>query len=165
MRTLDRLESYAIVFSKALDWIAGAGLVAMFALATADIFGVKVFKHPIPGGIEVIAFLGVVVTAFSMAFTYVAKGHIQVEILTMKISQRSQMVLSCLVGFLGLVLFVILAWTSVDYGLVLQRSGEVSMTQRIPFYPFIYGIAVCAISTAFLLLIDLIKNFTRVVKG
>ena len=39
----------------------------------------------------------------------------------------------------------------------LQVKGEVSMTQGIPFYPFIYGIAFCSISVFLVLLVQCIR--------
>jgi hypothetical protein len=51
----------------------------------------------------------------------------------------------------------VLAWKSYDFGHILQVSGEVSMTQGIPFYPFIYGIAFCCISVFLVLLAQLLK--------
>lgn len=163
-RKIDKLEKFAISLSKWLDWIGAAGLVAMFALATADIIGIKALKHPIPGAIEIVAFLGVVVTAFAMAYTQVVRGHISVEIFTMRLSKRVQAGLAAFVSFLGIALFIVLAWRSYDYGRVLQTTGEVSMTQRIPFYPFVYGIVLCSVAVALLLVVEFLRAVIKVVK-
>jgi TRAP-type C4-dicarboxylate transport system permease small subunit len=143
--------------------IAGAGLITMLALVVADIIGIKLLAHPIPGGIEVVAFLGVVVIGFAMSYTQVLKGHILVDFVVSKFPKKVQAVLEVFVCLLGVFTFLILTWRCIDYGLSLQNSGEVSMTQKIPFYPFIYALALCALSLSLTLIIDMIKAAQKVV--
>ena len=158
-----RLEKFANSFSNWLNWGAGVGLVAMLALTVADIIGIKLFKHPIPGGIEIVAFLGVVVAGFAMAYTQVLRGHIHVEFVVMRLPKRAQGVISAFVTLLGLALFVLLAWRSYDYGLALRAAGEVSMTQRIPFYPFVYALAFCCVPLCLVLLVEFLKSIMKAV--
>jgi len=161
---IQRLEKFAHSSSYWVNWVAGVGLVAMLILIVADIIGIKFFKWPIPGAIEMVAFLGVVVTAFAIAFTQVRRGHIQVEFFVMRLPKHAQAGVTALVSLLGLVLFGLLAWQSYDFGRVLQVTGEVSMTQRIPFYPFVYAIAFCCLPICLLLVVDFLKSVTKAVK-
>jgi len=166
---IDRLEKFANYFSNWLNWVAGIGLVGMLGLAVADIVGIKLGQlgvplfRPIPGGIEVVAFLGVVVTGFAIAYTQVLRGHIQVEFVVAHLPGRVQGAIAAFVCLLGLALFVILAWQSVEYGLSLQAVGTVSMTQRIPFYPFVYAIAFCCIPISLLLVIEFLRSVAKAV--
>ena len=155
------MERFANSFGKWLNWVAGVGLVSMLGLVVADIIGIKLFKHPIPGAIELIAFSGVIVTAFAIAYTQVLRGHIQVEFVIMRLPKRVQAVIAVFVLFLGLVLFAVLAWRSYEFGRVLQVTGEVSMTQGIPFYPFVYALAFCCIPVCLVLLVELIKSVVK----
>jgi len=139
-------------------------LVAMLSLVVADIIGIKLLNNPIPGGIEIVAFLGAVVTAFAIAYTQVLRGHIQVEFVVMRLPKRVQAVVHAFVCLLGVVLFALLAWRSVDYGLSLQTTGTVSMTQRIPFYPFVHAIAFCCIPVCLVLLVKFLRSVTEAVK-
>lgn len=167
---IERLEKFAHSSSHWVNWIAGVGLVAMFGLIVADIIGIKFaqmgvkFFQPIPGGIEMVAFLGVVVTGFAIAFTQVRRGHIQVEFFVMLLPKHARAGVTAFVSLLGMVLFGLLAWQSCEFGHTLQTTGEVSMTQRIPFYPFVYAIAFCCLPICLLLLVDFIKSMTRAVK-
>jgi TRAP-type C4-dicarboxylate transport system permease small subunit len=158
------LERFASSLSNWLNWVAGIGLVAMLGLTVADIVGIKLFKWPIPGGIEIVAFLGVVVTAFAIAYTQVLRGHIEVEFVVMRLPPRVQAAIAAFVWLLSLALFALLAWQSIDYGLSLQTTGTVSMTQRIPFYPFVYGIAFCCIPVCLVLLVEFLKSVAKAVK-
>jgi len=162
-RKIDSLEKFACSCSNWFNWVAGIGLVGMLGLATADIIGIKIFKHPIPGGIEVVAFLGVIVTAFAVAYTQVVHGHIRVEFLVMRLPKRAQGIITAIVSLFGLALFALLAWRSYDFGRVLQVTGEVSMTQGISFYPFVYSIALCCIPVCLVLLVEFLKSVMKAV--
>ncbi len=161
---IERLEKFAHSSSHWVNWVAGVGLVAMFGLIVADIIGIKFFKQPIPGAIEMVGFLGAVVTAFAIAFTQVRRGHIQVEFFVMRLPKHAQAGVTALVSLLGIALFGLLAWQSYDFGRTLQVTGEVSMTQRIPFYPFVYAIAFCCLPICLLLVVDFLKSVTKAVK-
>ncbi len=157
---LERLTTY---ISYILNWVAVAGVVAMLALSVADIIGIKAFKWPIPGGIEMVGFLGVVVTGFAIAHTLILRGHIQVEFFVMKMSERVHAAVNSFVTLLGAGLFALLAWQSYRFARTLQTTGEVSMTQGIPFYPFVYAIAFCSIPVCLALLVQFLRSMMKAV--
>jgi len=167
---IERLEKFTHSSSYWVNWVAGVGLVGILALTVGDIFGIKLaqagvpFFRPIPGGIEVVAFLGVVVTGFAIAYTQILRGHIRVEFVVMRLPQRVQAVIAAFVWFLSLALFVLLGWQSVEYGLSLQATGTVSMTQRIPFYPFVHAIAFCCIPICLVLVLEFLRSVMKAVK-
>jgi TRAP-type C4-dicarboxylate transport system permease small subunit len=158
---IDKFEKFVNSLSNWLNWVAGAALVAMLALIVADIIGAKLFKWPIPGGIEMVGFLGVVVIAFAIAQTQTIHGHIEVEFLVTRLPQTARKVVAAIIYCLGMALFALLAWRSYDFGRVLQVSGEVSMTQRIPFYSFVYSIAFCCIVVFLMLLVQCLREVTK----
>jgi TRAP-type C4-dicarboxylate transport system permease small subunit len=168
---IERLERFIDSFSNWLNWVAGVGLLGILGLTIADIFGIKLaqagvpFFRPIPGGIEVVAFLGVVVTGFAIAYTQVLRGHIRVEFVVMRLPPRAQAAVAAFIWFLSFALFVLLAWQSVEYGLSLQAKGTVSMTQRIPFYPFVHAVAFCCIPVCLALALECYKSVRKAVRG
>lgn len=139
------------------------GVVAMLALTVADVLGVKLFKAPIPGAIETVAFMGVVITAFGIAYTQAEHANIQVEFFVTHLPARLRVAVSCLTSLMGIVLFALLCWQSFEYGNSLRVAGEVSMTSRIPFYPFVYAIALCCIPVCLVLLVEFLKSMRKVV--
>ncbi len=151
------LNKYIDSFSTWLNWIAGLGLAAMLLITIADIFGIKVFKAPVPGAIEIVGFMGAIITAFAIAHTYLRQGHIKVEFIVMRLSTHAQNLLSIVVSFLSLALFIVIAWQSFEFGRVLQKTGEVSMTQGIPFYPLVYAISFCALAVCLVLIAEIIN--------
>ncbi len=163
MAIIEKLDKWAKLIGQWIAWVGGAGVILMLALTVADIIGVKIFKSPIPGAIEIVAFLGVIITAFGMAYTQAQHGNIQVEFFVMRLPKRIRAACGVFTSLLGFILFALLAWQSVKYGISLQQSGEVSMTSRIPFYPFVYAIAFCCLPVCFVLLVEMMKYIMKVV--
>lgn len=156
-----RLQKLAYGLSGWLNRVAAVTMLAMVALILADVVGAKVFKWPVPGGIEIVGLLGAVVVAFSIAQTQVLRGHIEIEFLTARLPREARKVVAMVVYLLSLTLFAVLAWASFEYGHDLQGAGEVSMTQEIAFYPFVYGLGFCSVSVFLTLLVQLIKALVQ----
>lgn len=144
-------------------WIAAAGLIGLISLTVADVVGAKFFRYPIPGAVEVTGYLGVVITAFAIAFTQVLRGHIQVEFFVMRLPERARAATASFTSLLALAFFVLLAWRSWDFGYILQLTGEVSPSEEICFYPFVYAIALCCLPMCLLLLVEFLESFVRAV--
>jgi len=156
-----RLDRYIAVLTKILFWIAGLGLVGMLLLIVADVIGIKIFSKPVPGGIEYISFLAVVAIAFAVAYTQVLRGHVAVDFIVEKFPRRLKLIVDMLMVLFSVCLFALLSYYSFKYAGSLRKSGEVSMTQKIPFYPFVYGMAVCFVVTLVVVLMDLVKSIVK----
>ncbi|HIE18010.1 MAG TPA: TRAP transporter small permease [Dehalococcoidia bacterium] len=154
---MENFDKFIRLLSNWLNWVAGVALVLMLVLIVVDIIAAKLFNWPVPGGIEVVGFLGVVVVAFAVAQTQVLHGHIEVEFLVSRLPAKAQRAIAGFTYACGMVLFMLLGWQSYEFGRTLQISGEVSMTQRIPFYPLVYGIAICSIVVFLVLLVQCVQ--------
>lgn len=115
-------------------------LAAMMLLTCVDVIG-RVVARPILGAIEVAGFLATLTLAFSLPDTHRARGHVGVEILTMRLGPRSRAAMEVVTGLLGLGLFAVITWRCFDYGAQMQAAGEVSMTLQLPVHYIIYFIA------------------------
>ena len=91
-------------------------------------------------------------------------GHIKVEFVVMRLTPRAQSIIAALVLLLGTLLFAVLSWRSFSFGRTLQVSGEVSMTQGIPFYIFVYALAFCCIPVCLVLLTEMTKSILKAMK-
>jgi TRAP-type C4-dicarboxylate transport system permease small subunit len=151
-------EKFVTGSSRWLNWIACFALVLMVILVVADICGNKFFKTPVPGGIELVSLLSVVAISFAIAETQLAHGHIEVEMLVTKFPKAVQKVISIIVHVFSIILFIVLAVRSFRYGGSLQSSGEVTMTLQLPFYPFVWGIGICAIVVVLVLIMQLFQK-------
>ena len=153
----NRFEKVVTSLAGWLNWVACASLMAMVALVLIDICGNKFFKLPLTGGIELVSLLSVVAISFAIAQTQIAHGHIEVEMLVRKLPRMPQKVIATVVHCFSILLFIILAWQSYTYGMALQSSGEVAMTLRIPYYPFVWGLGICSIVVVLVLITQMVK--------
>jgi len=137
---------------KVLSWISAAVLIIAVLMVVANILGRSLFKKPVPGTIELVEMLSVVVVFFGMAYTEFRRGHVHVELLTSLLSRRVQGILASVMSLLAAVYFAIMAWRCAvlawEYWFPTFRQTYILL---IPFTPFIFlmafGSAVLVVAT------------------
>jgi len=155
-------QKHSLLLARRLDIIASAAIFSMMALTSVDIFLRYFFRKPISGTYEIVALLGAVAVSFAMAHTLVEKGHVAVSLIVQLFSKRIQGIVESFISVFGIILFGLITWQSVLYGIDCQRSGEVSLTLEIPFYPIIYGVALGAAVVCMILIVDLVNAIVKV---
>lgn len=151
----------SLLLARRLDVIAAIAIFVMMALTCLDVFLRYFFRKPIPGTYEIVSFLGAVAVSFAMAYTLAEKGHVAVSLIVQLFRKRLQGIVETTISVFGIILFALITWQSVLYGIDCQRAGEVSLTLQLPFYPIIYGVALGAGVVCLVLLVDLIDAFAK----
>lgn len=154
-------QKNSLLLARRLDMIAAMAIVAMMSLTCADVI-LRMFRKPIPGTYEIVSFLGAVAVSFAMAHTTAERGHVAVSLIVQLFPKRLQGIIEGVISIFGIILFGLIAWQSVLYGIDCQRSGEVSLTLQLPFYPVIYGLAVGAVVVCLVLLANLLEAIGKV---
>ena len=158
---MNYFERFANWFASRLYWVAGAAIVFMMLLTCADVI-LRFFRMPIPGTYELVCFLGAVAVAFAMAHTSNEKGHVAVSLVVRLFPDKVQGAIETVTNTFVLIFFILIAWRSVLYADSLRTTGEVSLTLRLPFYPFIYGIGFAAAVVCFVKITDIYKSVSKV---
>ncbi len=120
--------------------------------------GLRIFRAPVSGAYEVVSFLGAVVTAGALGYTQKRKDHIVVDILSDRFPAPVKRALDGASHAVTLVLFSIVAWRTYAWGRQLMQTGELSETLQIPFYPFVFAVALGFAVLALTLLLDLLET-------
>ncbi len=136
---------------------AGAALIALTLLATANV-GLRIVRAPVSGAYEIVSFLGAVVTAGALGYTQKRKDHIVVDILSDRFPAPVKRALDGASHAVTLVLFAIVAWRTYAWGRQLMQTGELSETLKVPFYPFVFAVALGFAALALTLLLDLLET-------
>jgi TRAP-type C4-dicarboxylate transport system permease small subunit len=144
--------------SRLINFIGGVSLAFIMFLTVADII-LRSFRRPIIGTYEMVAFSGAVVIGFSVPLTSWMRGHVYTDFLVLRFSQKIRNVLNIVTRCLSIVLFVLIGWNLILYGMDLKKSGEVSLTLTFPFYPIAYGVGICCFIQCLVLLCDIFKIF------
>jgi TRAP-type C4-dicarboxylate transport system permease small subunit len=153
MEFLDKASRF---LNQVLIWIAGVFLLAMILLTCTNIF-LRIVWLPVKGTFELMGFFGAIATACALGYTQIKRGHIAVDILVNRFSKKTRNILNGINYFICMIFFTIAGWRMVQWATTLWRTGEVTETLRIIFYPFTYGVALSCFTLAMVLLTDLLK--------
>ena len=151
------LDKISIRLNQAFLWIAGLFLVAMIAITGLNIV-LRLFWLPLRGTFELMGYFGAVVTAFALGYTQIKRGHIAVDILVLRFSDKTQKILHAVNHLVCMAFFVIVTWQVFKYATTLRETGEVTETLQIVYYPFTYAVALGCLILAFTFLVDFLKS-------
>jgi len=154
---MEVLERVTRVLNQILLWIAGLFLVAMVLLTCADIICRAVWV-PILGSVEIVALFGSIVTAFALGYTQLRRGHTSVDVLVLIYPGRVKRILNVVNSLVCMIFFVIVGWRITLWSTVLLKTGELTETLRIIYYPFSYAVAFGCAVLALVFLTDLVRS-------
>jgi len=153
MEFLDRATK---ILNQVLVCIAGICLAVMVLLVCSNIF-LRIVWLPVKGTFELMGFLSAVITAFALGYTQIKRGHIGIDLVVMQFSEKAQRILNGINYLLCMVFFSLAGWQIAKYATTMWRTGEVTETLRIIFYPFTYGVALGCFVLSLVLLADFLK--------
>jgi TRAP-type C4-dicarboxylate transport system permease small subunit len=144
------------LLNRLLVFFGGLFLVGMIVLTCANITSRAVWE-PILGTFELMGYFGAVVTASALAYTQLNRGHIAVNVLIHRFSKKTQRRLNAFNNAVCTVFFAMIAWQMALKAHGFMKTGEVSETLRVIFYPFTYLVAAGCAVMALVFLTDLVQ--------
>jgi TRAP-type C4-dicarboxylate transport system permease small subunit len=152
------LERISHFLNQVFIWIAGCFLAAMILLTCTNIF-LRIIWTPVIGTFELMGYFGAIVTAFALGYTQIKRGQIAVDIVVLGFSKKIQKILNAVNYLICLLFFAIVAWQIAKYATTLMKTGEITETLRIIYYPFTYGVAFGCVILSLVFLVDFLKSF------
>ena len=146
------------------DRISQMAVMGMMLVSIANILG-RIFWRPIYGTFDYVSFFSVIVVAMALASCAVQKGHISVELFMARLPRRTQGMVGCFTNILSLGFFAIVIWQCIVFAGRMIRTGQLTMTALLPFYPFIYIIAFGCFLLCLVILVEFFKSVDKAVKG
>jgi len=159
---MEKYEKICCRGTMAIEWIGIIALLFMMLITVVDVITSSVFNHPLSGALDTISLLQLICITCAVSSTLFLGRHVEVEFFALLLPKRLQLTISRIVYFLGLLLFIVIAWRLFVYGADLQQSGEVSPTIRLPLHPFAYGAALGCIPACLVYLLFFIKSLRGV---
>lgn len=154
------LDAFNDFLNKILIILGGIAVMALMLLATGNVV-LRIFSMPYRGAYEIVSFLGAVVIAFALGFTQKTKSNIVVDILTERFSKELQVVIDKIADLIIMIFFGIACWQIYVWGIKICDSREVSETLKIPFYPFVFAVAIGFAVLSFTAFVDFLKKLLR----
>ncbi len=157
---MKRFTASIIYADRLLFIMSGVILACMVAMTLFDVV-LRNIGHPVTGSVEIIQYGGFLVFSLSVPYATHLKAQVIVDILTEKLNYKNQKMLNGITRFIGVFLFLFIAYHCFMYGLDVRKTGECTPYFRIPLYPF-----AIAISLTFLLQsITIYCDFIETLKG
>lgn len=150
------LESINTFLNRLLLFLGGIAIILLMSLATINVV-LRMFHVPYSGTYEIVSFLGAIVIAFALGYSQKRKDHIVVDILTEKFSEQTNRILSIISSGITMVFFAVISWQVFIFGVKIWKSGEVSETLKIVYYPFIFSVAVGFAVLSLTIIVDFLK--------
>ncbi len=147
--------------------IAGIGVVTLTGLMVftfADVVLRYIFNRPTVGGFELSEYATAVIVAASIAYTTLKKGHIGVDLIIQRFSEKKQGTINTVTWFLGLILFVFITWQSILYAMELNATFQASASLHIPTPPFVLMVAAAGLAISLLLSVDFFRRVVGMMK-
>jgi TRAP-type C4-dicarboxylate transport system permease small subunit len=150
-------HSMVLRVGKTMDGIGGAVLTLMMLVTVLDVV-LRFFKIPITGTYELVFLSGAVVIGCAIPVTSWEGGHVNVDVLVEHFPAAVRKGLAVFNRTLGVIFFVLLGINLFLLGMDLYKSGEVSLTLHVPYYPVAYILALCSFVEALVLVSSLIRT-------
>ncbi|OGP57171.1 MAG: hypothetical protein A2V65_02040 [Deltaproteobacteria bacterium RBG_13_49_15] len=157
---MDSIVRKVQAMSKFLNTIAGISLTFIMFLTIVDVI-LRSFRRPIVGTYEIVAFSGAIVIGFAVPLTTLLKAHVLVDFFVFKFQKRVRNIFHITTRCMGIFLFSLLGWNLIKIGMDLYRTGEVSLTLQLPFYPLAFGLGF----SCFIQCLVLITHILQVLGG
>ncbi|MBW2109059.1 MAG: TRAP transporter small permease [Deltaproteobacteria bacterium] len=158
------LEKVSEVLNRVLLGVAGFFVAAMIVLTCANIC-FRILWVPVSGTFELMGYFGAVATALALGFTQIKRGHIAVDIVVQRFPKRLRTLLAGINGLVCMAFFGVVTWQIAEYAITLFRTGEVTETLRIVYYPFTFAVALGFGVLCLVLLTDFLRAILAVEAG
>ncbi len=142
--------------SRSVNVVSQVVLTLMMLLTVFDVI-LRAFNRPIIGTYEIVSYSGAIVIGFSVPVTSWMRGHVSVDLFTSRLSERTRRIFDIGTRCMVIILFLLLAWRLFAYGISLQRTKELSMTLRFPYYPVAFGLGIAFCVQCLVLFCDILK--------
>ena len=136
--------------------MAGVVLIGMVLLTLCDVV-LRNFGHPITGSMEIIMYGGALVFGFSIPLATFLKAQVQVDLIVEKLKPKNKKALTIATRLVGIALFLFVAYNFFLYGFDVLKTGEITSSFKIPYYPIVFALSFSFLFQSLTLVYDLVE--------
>ena len=126
-----------------LNIVSCFALTGLMILVTVNVILRAVFNSPILGTYDLTGFLTVLAIGCGLAFCSIDNGHIEISLFVDKAGLRTRMWITKAGQVISFLILSVYTYALFVLAVRLMKANEVSVTARIPVYPFVYFLALC----------------------
>jgi TRAP-type C4-dicarboxylate transport system permease small subunit len=156
---IQRIFKYFYALTGFLAWMAFIGTGLLVVVITVDVCGRYFVNKPLPGSLEIVQMIILVMSGFAMMLTAAKGKHIKIDLIPSKLSERGRVISNSLGELLGFC-----TWTLLTIAVYLQairsiRYGELTETLEIPKGPLMLILAIALSLYTLTLLFNIFRPF------
>ncbi len=154
---------YPIVrFIDRCSWVMLFVLMSMTAL---DLLLRNLSNTSILGSIELTELMMVVIVFFSLAQCEADDGHIRIELIMAKFSQKTRTIVDIFTQGLCTTVFALMSISIFHHAINMKKYGEVTMDLNLPLYPYVYIASFGCVIMALVLFCKTLINILKAAKS
>jgi tripartite ATP-independent transporter DctM subunit len=159
------LEKFVRPSSRFLNYVACAALCIMPIPVFIDVILRFTVSRTIPGGIEIQEYLLLILVFFGLAGAeWEGGGHIQIDLVLGKLSERGRNAVETFVYTLSLLILLLMSSQFVTQGIKRLYNNELSKTLEVPLWIFWVLAALGALMLALVFLLRMLNTLKRSVE-
>lgn len=130
----------------------------------AHVIGRYIITFPIPGSVELIELLMVLVVFLGLAECAVHRGNVSVDLFVDQLPKKAQAVIDAFTCLFSVGIVSLITWQSAVQVKILWQSGFVSGALHIPYWPFAIVMVLGWAAFALVLIVHFFENLGRVLR-
>jgi len=146
---------------KSMHVISGAILFLMAFFVVIDVLMRWLLRMPIMGSYDIVEMCGGLVIVLAIPYATVNRQHVRMEFFVSSMAPIKRLVVYVFTRVLGIVLFIIIAWTLLLKGIDFYQHGEVSPTLQLWLYPATFAASFCCFVQCLVQITDEIARAVR----
>ncbi len=150
--------------SRVLDRIAAFCIVAMMTVVVINIVLRVTLGRPLLGTMDYVNILMAMTIGLGLAYCGLKNGHIAVEFIVEKLSDRSQAVINIIINLIAVLFWGATAWYMAEYARNMMVTNLLAGTISIPLYPVFYLVAFGILVLCLVLVLKLSDSVRMVIK-
>ncbi|MGC5626929.1 TRAP transporter small permease [Georgenia sp. Z1344] len=127
--------------SRVLAWGAGLGVVAMLAVIIGN-YVLRLFGQPLAGTFELVSLCSIIVGALALGEAQVYKAHVAIDIVTVRLPKKVQLVVGAIVTVASIALMVQVVLALTIYSSNMTASGASTDFLKLPIGAIVWILVV-----------------------
>lgn len=159
-----RLDHWSEEGTRLISGLGSIFLAGLMMVTVVDVTLRFFLNFPILGSIEISGVLLLLTIFCGIPYAAAKERHIRVDFLITLLSERLQFWLDSLMKLVGLILFIILTWRSLEYSWLMEKLNRTTGILELPISPIVlvvtFGWSLISLVTLIKLSIKLKENLT-----
>lgn len=156
---IQRIFKHFYALTGFLAWVSFIGTGLLVVVISIDVGGRYFLNKPLPGSLEMVQMIILVMSGFAMMLTAAKGRHIKIDLIPSRLSERGRVISNSLGELLGFCTWALLTIAVYLQAIRSIRFGELTETLEIPKGPLMLILAIALSLYTITLLFNVFRPF------